>query len=205
MFSSRPLTSFGAAVAGLALTVGAFAPGALAVDDTVDKAPRLLKIRHVPTAAPFSEWSATPVQTLEDAYLCEEDAFPIFGTEMRTFYNADAGTALTQYAARFDSHRAARKAVRAIKRCFAERHLQRENPGEDLRVRRYAERGLKDGLSAGIVRTRYDDGPDSKFLWSVGRDNRYVTLLEAPLATDAKAPKKAWIKLSKKALRFVAR
>lgn len=193
------------ATAGLALVAGAFGPGALA-SPAADPAgePRLLEVAELPTARPFSSWETSPVQLLEDKFLCEEEALPSVGTGMRIFYNADAGTTLTQYAARFESKAAARKAVRAISRCFSLRYLTADRPDEDLRVKDLGKFGLKDGLTLGAVITPDPGGPDSKFLWSLGRDNTYVTLLEFPLATDDASPKKEWVALSKHALKRVA-
>lgn len=209
MALSHLAASFATTAAGLALFAGALVPvaNADATDPpglTADE-PRLLSPAQLPTEKRFSDWISTPVMTLDDQFLCEEEALPMIDTQMRIFYNSEQGNALTQYAVRFETRAMARKAVARIQRCFSERTIARENPDEKFRVRSYGSYQLKDGLTVGAVITPDSGGPDSKFLWSVGRDNQYVTALVFPLATDGKSPKKTWVALSKKALRFVAR
>ncbi|MGQ0629798.1 MAG: hypothetical protein ACT4P1_02055 [Sporichthyaceae bacterium] len=194
------------AAAVLATGAGALAPTAGA-DVTAPTAPRLLAIKHLPTEPPFSSWKATPVAAMDDQWLCEEEALPRGDTLWRTFYNTKAGTALTQYAVRMPSKKAARKAAARVKECFTRTSLATRLLPDDLRNLRldtFLTSGLKDGLTVGAVTVRLS-GPDEQYLWSVGRDGKYLSLLVFPLLSNAEAPADAWSAVSKKALRRVAR
>lgn len=196
-----------AAASGAALLAGIATPIAHAEEATVRTAavaPRLLDTSMLPTASRFSNWKQTPVQPLESEGFCEEAAFPAEGTRTRVFYNTKQGNAMTQYAAKMESKAAARKAVARIKRCYAKSSVLDDLLGSAHVVPRLlGVLDIADGLTVGDVDYRSSSSP-GMLLWAVGRDGRYVTLIQFPLQTEGKTPKKAWLSVSKKALRHVA-
>lgn len=210
----RTATALIAAATAATLLTGAGAPALAAgtpgdapAADEVRVAlttPRLLTSDLLPTEKRFPSWLQTPVQVLDGHNFCEEEALPLDDTQMRTFYNNEEGTALTQYAVRFPSKAAARKAVKRVKACFSSKNVLADllNPGS-VRVHRWGTYDVKDGLTLGDI-THVGKNYRGVFLWGVGRDAEFVTVTEFGLETAGKAPKKAWKSLTKKALRRVA-
>ncbi len=207
MRAFRLTTALVAAAASAALLAGIATPIANATEGTVRTeavAPRLLSKDMLPETSRFSNWHQTPVQAMDSQGFCEEDAFPSEGTLTRVFYNTRQGNAITQYAAEMTSKAAAKKAVARIKRCYAKRSALAALLGTaNVLPRVWGVLDVADGLTVGDLDHRSSTSP-GLLMWAVGRDGRYVTLLQFPLVTEGKTPKKAWLKLSKKALRHVA-
>lgn len=200
----RPFTALVAAASGAALLAGIAAPIASAAVRTEVVSPRLLSKEMLPTASRFSNWHQTPVMALEDHYFCEEEAFPLGSTQTRVFYNTKQGNAITQYAAAMKSKAAAKKAVAEIKRCYDKTNVLAELLGATHVIPRLlGVLDVADGLTVGELDHRSSKSPGT-LMWAVGRDGKYVTLIQFPLQTEGKTPKKAWLSLSKKALRHVA-